>query len=94
MFNTRIPQLACLLALVCQALPLTIQLLETLFNAESTTPELLETQFPTLLFTAHTLDKMVLEFAEELPPLHPQPPPELLDLELFPLLLLSFWLSL
>jgi len=50
-------------------------LLETLFNAESTTLELLETLLPTPLFTAHTLVLMeeVSVLVEVLPPLELQP---------------------
>jgi len=52
-------------------------LLETLFNAEFTTRELLETHPPVLLFTAHTLERMELEFAEELH--HLLPPLKVLE---------------
>jgi len=61
-------------------------LLETLFNAESTTLELLETHLPTPLLTAHTLVLMeeVSVLVEVLPPLELQPPRALPLLLLFP----------
>lgn len=66
---------------------------ETPSNAESTTLELLETQFPTLEFTAHTLERAELEFAEELPQLL-LPPQPLEESLLLPLLLLQLsWFS-
>jgi len=74
--------------------PLTDQLPETLFNAESTTLELLETQLAMLRFTAHTLAKTELEFAEELPPLDHLLLEPLESPLLLPLLLPCSWLSL
>jgi hypothetical protein len=87
--NTLTLPLACLLANPSQPPERITMLLETPSNAESTTLELLETQFPTLALTAHTLAKMELEFVEELPLPPLEPPPLVLPL---PLLLPSSWL--